>query len=205
MYTNCLMHSNPETGEDSDTMSRWSDEALIRWILANPANDGRSLSLLIQRHQPRIRRRCLFRLGNLHDAEDATQDILLRVQTRLAQFAGRSRFTTWLNVIIDNYCNTFAKRRARYQSNDDVEQRLESSNLNAIADPCSALSDSEVVQQLLSRLNVNDREVLMLRFFDEATLEEMAITLDLRLSATKARLYRSIERFRRHYQQLDGN
>jgi len=201
MHTNCL----PVSGNRIQNMSCWPDEALINWIACNSPSAGRALSILMQRHQQKIFRRCLFRLGNHHDAEDASQDILIRMQAKLSQFEGRSKFTTWLNTITDNYCNTFALRRARYVMHAEIEDLLETPDRDRAPDPYSLLSDAQIVDRVMSNLAVNDREIINLRFYAESSLQDISSTLSLKLSATKARLYRSVDRFQRMYAELDGS
>lgn len=69
--------------------------------LAASAADGDSVALneLLSRVQHPIYRHALRFLGHPSDAEDATQEILLRITTRLSTFEGRSKFTTWTYTV----------------------------------------------------------------------------------------------------------
>ncbi|HEX7740257.1 MAG TPA: sigma factor, partial [Marmoricola sp.] len=58
--------------------------------------DHEALEDLLAAIQPRVRRICGRMLLYPEDAEEATQDALLRVATKIDTFDGRSRFTTWL-------------------------------------------------------------------------------------------------------------
>jgi len=62
-----------------------------------------ALEDLVQRHQPWIYNIALRMLFHPQDAEDATQEILVKVLTRLASFEGRSSFRTWLYRIVVNH------------------------------------------------------------------------------------------------------
>ena len=65
--------------------------------------------------QPRVRRICGRMLLHPQDAEEATQDALLLVATKIGSFAGRSRFTTWLHAVASNSARSTyrtLKRRA---------------------------------------------------------------------------------------------
>lgn len=59
------------------------------------SGDREALEALIRRHQPWIYNIALRMLSHPHDAEDATQEILLEALTRLASFEERSSFRTW--------------------------------------------------------------------------------------------------------------
>jgi len=69
------------------------------------ATDGHpeALDQLVRALQGGIYGLALRMLGNRHEAEDATQEILVRVVTRLAQFDGRSRVRTWAYRVAVNY------------------------------------------------------------------------------------------------------
>ena len=64
--------------------------------------DRQALDSLLVEIQPRVRRICGRMLLYPEDAEEATQDALLLVSTRIHTFAGRSRFTTWLHAVASN-------------------------------------------------------------------------------------------------------
>ncbi len=61
--------------------------------------DGSALSTLCERLQAPIYRLCLRMLGDARDAEDAAQDVLVKVITNLSQFEQRSALTTWVHQI----------------------------------------------------------------------------------------------------------
>src|SRR6266436_868467 len=65
--------------------------------------DREALEDLVQRHQGWIYNIALRMLFHPQDAEDATQEILVKVMTRLSSFEGRSSFRTWLYRIVINH------------------------------------------------------------------------------------------------------
>ena len=202
MLANAIIQADPERLV-TDDMASWADNELIDWITTSQVEPDIAFTILAARHRPWIFRRCLFRLGNHHDAEDVTQDIVMRVYASLHQFQGRSRFKTWLNVVIDNHCNSFAQRRARYASTQHIEQLIEWHEPTETTELYCVLAEQAVVRQLLTSLPENARQVLSLRFYGEYTLEDIARILCLSLSAAKARLYRALEQLKNLYQRVD--
>jgi RNA polymerase sigma factor (sigma-70 family) len=82
--------------------------------LVSRARDGEREALdgLVRRHQPWIHNVALRMLGHPQDAEDATQEILVRALGRLASFEGRSAFRTWLyRIAVNSLLNTRRGRR----------------------------------------------------------------------------------------------
>jgi DNA-directed RNA polymerase specialized sigma24 family protein len=63
------------------------------------AGDSQALSLLVREVQHPVYRLALRFLGHPEDAQDATQEILVRLVTHLGQFEGRSQFMTWTYTV----------------------------------------------------------------------------------------------------------
>lgn len=74
--------------------------------------DREALEAVIESSRDRIYNLALRMLWHPADAEDATQEILIRVVTHLGSFRGESAFTTWVYRVASNYLLTTRKRRA---------------------------------------------------------------------------------------------
>jgi RNA polymerase sigma factor (sigma-70 family) len=76
------------------------------------AGQREALEALVERHQAWIYNIAVRMLYHPHDAEDATQEILVKALTRLASFEGRSTFRTWLyRIVVNHVLNTKRGRR----------------------------------------------------------------------------------------------
>jgi hypothetical protein len=96
-----------------DEIAVGHDEELV----VRKAQDGdrESLEWLARRHSPWIYNIALRMLGHPDDAQDASQEILVKVITRLSTFEGRSSFRTWLYRIAFNHLLTMKRlRRERW-------------------------------------------------------------------------------------------
>lgn len=218
MKKNYKIEKNQQDSTDVDLLS-WNDDALIRLVVRRQGVYRNAFSTLIIRHREFIYRRCLFRLGNQHDAEDATQDIVIRITNKLHLYQHRAQFKSWLSAVINNYCNTYAKRRARYITSDHLQQLIElheAGNFTCTStpisgfidtvhiDPVELLAEKDLMHQALSSLPENTQQVLTLRFYADKSLQEISQILRLSLSATKARLYRAIEQLKIIYYKLEN-
>jgi RNA polymerase sigma factor (sigma-70 family) len=76
------------------------DQALV---MRTRSGDREALEHLIERHQGWIYNIAVRMLYHPQDAEDATQEILVKVLTRLSSFEGRSSFRTWLYRVVFNH------------------------------------------------------------------------------------------------------
>jgi RNA polymerase sigma-70 factor (ECF subfamily) len=156
---------------------------------------------LLRRYQTWIYVRCLKQLKDHHDAQDATQEVLMRVSRALPSYAGRASLRTWVGVIVDNQCATHATRRARLHNVAHIQDLIDVYQDNARAHDTQA----EQVHVVMANLAPKTREVLVLRFYRDLALDEIAATLHISLSAAKMRLYRALEQFRNHYLLIIGH
>jgi len=73
------------------------------FVLRARSGDRQALEDLVQRHQAWIYNIAVRMMHHPQDAEDVTQEILIKVLTRLSSFDGRSSFRTWLYRIVVNH------------------------------------------------------------------------------------------------------
>jgi RNA polymerase sigma factor (sigma-70 family) len=84
-------------------------------VLRARSGDRKALEELVQRHQAWIYNIAIRMLYHPQDAEDATQEILIKVLTRLSSFEGRSSFRTWLYRIVVNHVLNMKRGRVEVQ------------------------------------------------------------------------------------------
>jgi RNA polymerase sigma-70 factor (ECF subfamily) len=163
--------------------------------------DAGLLDELIVRYQHRLLRYLLYLTSNREMAEDLFQEVWMRVLVRGAQFNGQARFDTWLftiarNLVIDH------RRKRTMSSLDELfdvggdDDRPMSFEL-ADGEPTpfesfSNLEDRERIAAALLQLDTLHREVLVLRFHEELSLEEISKVTRAPLSTVKSRLYRGL-------------
>ena len=95
-------------------------------VLAVRAKDGddRALETLVERHAQGVRRLAGYLLSDQQDAEDAAQEALAKLCTRIGQFRGEARFQTWLYSLVSNTCRDMGERqrRRRHQPLDQATE-----------------------------------------------------------------------------------
>lgn len=143
---------------------------------------------LMRRYETRLHRYCTRFLGDAAEAEDACQEVFLRVFHTLGGFEGRSAFRTWLFSIAHNICATRYQQRARQR--EVMDEYGDYARLSQSA-PAEERSD---LNALLDQLPEADREILSLRLVAGLSLDEIAQVVGMKLSATKMRLYRAVEK-----------
>jgi RNA polymerase sigma-70 factor (ECF subfamily) len=153
------------------------------------AGDEQALHHLLAEIQPRVRRICGRMLLYPEDAEEAAQDALLLVSTRIHTFAGRSRFTTWLHAVAAN------SARSTYRSLKRRSPELPTEDLPAAADPrtTSVIAGSRLdFLEALEVLGVDHPalvEPLLLRDVQELEYADIAELLDIPVGTVKSRIH----------------
>jgi len=172
---------------------------------------------LIVRYQHRLLRYLLYLTSNREMAEDLFQEVWMRVLVRGAQFNGKARFDTWLFTIARNLVIDLRRKRTMSSLDELFEAGGEDDRPMSFEvagdepspfDRCSNLEDRERIAGCLLELDTLYREVLVLRFHEELSLEEISKVTRSPLSTVKSRLYRGLaaikpklERNRPHRQE----
>ena len=160
------------------------------------------LDELIVKYQHRLMRYLLYLTGNREQAEDLFQDVWMRVLVRGGQFNGQARFETWLFTIARNMVIDLRRKRTASSldelfevgSDDDRPMSFEVADGEPTPfDRVSNFEDRERIAKALLDLDTLHREVLVLRFHEELSLEEIAKVTRAPLSTVKSRLYTALE------------
>ena len=163
--------------------------------------DAGLLDELIVLYQHRMMRYLLYLTGNREMAEDLFQEVWMRVLVRGAQFNGKARFGTWLFTIARNLVIDQRRKRTMSSLDEMVDGGSEDDRPMAFEvagdDPTPFdrfvnLEDGERIAGALMELDTLYREVLVLRFHEELSLEEIAKVTRAPLSTVKSRLYRGL-------------
>lgn len=159
------------------------------------------LDELIVRYQHRLLRYLLFLTGNREMAEDLFQEVWMRVLVRGSQFNGKARFDTWLFAIARNLVIDQRRKRTLTSLDQLFEGKSEEDRPMSFEiaddepspfDRCANIEDRERIGAALMKLDTLYREVLVLRFHEELSLDEIAKVTRAPLSTVKSRLYRGL-------------
>jgi RNA polymerase sigma-70 factor (ECF subfamily) len=150
----------------------------------------------VERYQDSLARFALRRLGRVHDAEDAVQEVFLRAYARLG--AGNIRRPlAYLYRTTANACTDILRRRKR------APEPLEQATAEAQADRrpdagavAAALEELARLETLLTRLPRRQAEVLRLRLWDELSFAEIAQVLGRSPATVKSRFRYGLEKLR---------
>ena len=134
----------------------------------------------------------------------------MRVLLRGSQYNGKARFDTWLFTIARNLVIDLSRKRTM-ASLDEMSDAAEDGRAFEIAtegpsplEQFQSREDRAEVAEVLLKLEPNYREVLVLRFHEEMSLEEIASVTRAPLSTVKSRLYRGLAALKPEIERLRG-
>ena len=168
-------------------------------------HDPNLMEQLIELYQHRLFRYLLFLTGNRDLSQDLFQETWLRVLERGSQYNGRARFDTWMFTIARNLMIDHTRRRVMVSldeagENDtkrEAERPMEiAADTPSPFDHFQSREQAAHVGQALLGLHPLYREVLVLRFHEDMSLEEIAHVSSAPLSTVKSRLYRGMAALR---------
>ena len=167
-----------------------ADELLVERTLAG---DLGAFETLVQRYQGLVRR-LVARVVGEDEAEDVTQDSLLRAFHRLSQFRGAASFRSWLLRIAHNTAvNAVSRRRPEPVEQAEVEAAHAERPASG-STPADRLESRERRERLESKLRLlrpAHRVVLVLRDLEGLSYEEIAEITGAPLGSVKGRLHRA--------------
>lgn len=177
------------------------DVALVRQVLAG---DKRSFAQLVDTHKNKIYG--LFRgLGaSPQDAQDYTQEAFLKAYRKLASFREEASFASWLYAIAVNVMKDAGRRKKPDPVEDEVLIRAQH---HAAETPESAYLRKETggeVQRLLQELPDQYRIVLLLRYTNELSYDEIADIAGIEVNQVRNRLHRAKKSLRKKFKEKEG-
>jgi RNA polymerase sigma-70 factor (ECF subfamily) len=149
-----------------------------------------AFELVLTQYRDKVYRLAYSILGEASSADDAAQQVFIRIWRALPGFEGRASISTWIFTIARNTCLTHSKRNAAQRTLsldiDEVRVAAESRNVRPRED-----RGQPDVSRLISQLPEKYRQVIVLFYMEERSYEEVARLLDLPMGTVKTYLHRA--------------
>ena len=153
--------------------------------------DREALRVLFEAYKDKVYSLALCYLnGDAAAAKDLTQEVFVKLMTRLEQFRGDAEFTTWLYRVVANACLDERRKRRRWFSLEDsvevghmvVRKSLEAVQLQK--------EMNEGVKSAVAQLKPKLRIAILLKYFDDLSYQEIASVLGCSVGTVASRLNR---------------
>ncbi len=163
--------------------------------------DNDAFGQLVILYENKILNYCYRMLGNRTDAEDATQEVFVKLYRFIKSFTGQSAFSTWLYKIASNVCLDLLRKNKRHtsdtfslhQQNAEGEEFLLNIEDKGLT-PYDNAQMNEAQRALfaaLSQLSEEQRKVVVLRDVEGLSYEEIADVTGLAAGTVKSRINRA--------------
>ncbi|HEV2270236.1 MAG TPA: sigma-70 family RNA polymerase sigma factor [Steroidobacteraceae bacterium] len=156
--------------------------------LIRTAGRDRAFEELLRRYEAKVYRLCCALLRDRAQAEDAAQESLVRVWKALDRYDGRASLSSWIYAITRNRCLTALERRRSLDSLDALDDEAE---FGSAAAPEPADGRAEQLLALVELLPERLRRVLMLYYYEERSVSEVALMLGCPEGTVKTMLFRA--------------
>lgn len=152
---------------------------------------------LISSRKNQLYRMALTYLKNEADAIEAIQEVTYRAYKKLKKLRQPELFHTWLIRILINYCNDEWKHKKRFVATDDSVQPQESNAKNM---------DKEtkmILHQSIDQLKSHYRDVIILKFFEDMTVPQIAEVIEKPEGTVKTWLRRALQELKVELREED--
>jgi RNA polymerase sigma-70 factor (ECF subfamily) len=163
------------------------------------------LEALVEQYQYRLVRYLIYLFGRRDGVDDLVQETWLRVLERGSSYDGHSRFEPWLFRIARNLAIDAGRKRQTLSLDSDQDDRdaqpAPVSNQPSPFTLAARTEDAARLARSLQTLDAAHREVLLLRFQEDLSLQEISAIVGAPVSTVASRIYKGLATLR---PQFDG-
>jgi RNA polymerase sigma-70 factor (ECF subfamily) len=190
----------------TDDTNKTADASGQLVSLVKQAKEGNqwAFAQLVDQFHADVFRMVYYRIRSRTDAEDIAQDVFLKAYQKISNIKEAARFRGWLFSITLNRIRDFIRKK-RFRSlfkvdDENIESRSMAGQDNDQPEALGHVLRDDFWRQvrlLLNKLSKMEREVFLLRFFDNLYISEIADALKKNESTIKTHLYRALAKLRK--------
>jgi RNA polymerase sigma factor (sigma-70 family) len=164
-------------------------ERATRLVEASANGDRQAFAQLFELYAPRVFATAFRFTRNHSAASDVTQEVFVRLLSRIGQYRGESAFTSWLHRIVANVAMDFARASRRFDAIDAHAGTLSMAAPQEAA--CAREQRDARVRAAVARLSPRLRAPMVLRYVGGLSYEEIGRVLKLSPGTVASRLARA--------------
>lgn len=174
-------------------MNREEDFNLVKRFVEG---DERAFNEIVKKYQKRIYWHARQMLGNHLDADEVTQEVLIVMYKKLKSFNFQSNLFTWIyKIVTTRSINQIRKNQIkRFFSIDDEENPIELKSNNDIIEDISNKEKIEKLKKVLEKLPAKQRQVFVMRNFDDLSYEEISQITGKSVGGLKANYFHALKK-----------
>jgi RNA polymerase sigma-70 factor (ECF subfamily) len=181
----------PNGPEEAPVTPIEQDEDRVLAVRAS-GGDVTAFGLLYDRHVDAIYRYVYYRVRDDAEAEDLTSDVFMRALKAMPRYEPRQAFLAWLYRIARNAVIDRARRGGRQVSFEDALEHPSAEHIVVPDNELVARSDSDTLRKALAKLTPLQQEVVVLRFLEGYSTQEIARIVGKREGTVRGIQFRAI-------------
>lgn len=177
----------------------------VRLAMLARKGDQRAFAEIVELYKDKIFHLAYRMLNNRHEAEDVVQETFLRVFRNLDRYDENLKFSTWIYRIGTNLCiDRLRKRKPSYSLDAEINDQDGTDGYSMIPSddrtPESEMLLSEtqrIIHESIESLPAKYKTIMLLRYIQDLSLQEISDVLDLPVTTIKTRVHRGREFLRK--------
>jgi RNA polymerase sigma factor (sigma-70 family) len=177
------------------TDARSNDEEILARLRAGERDVA--ITMLVRQYQRFVYSVALRQMNTIEDAQDITQEVLLRAARFVDGFQQQSSLQTWLYRVTLNACRSEYRRRRikSWFGIGEQEGELDVASSSPLPSETAEEADFDAfMQRVLAELPTKQRETFCLRFYDELTYEQISQLTGTSQGALKANYHWAVKK-----------
>jgi RNA polymerase sigma-70 factor (ECF subfamily) len=172
-------------------MDQKSEAEIVARVLKG---DRQSYALLVEKYKSPIYNLACRMTGSSDEANDLTQDTFIRAYQYLWRYDTRRKFFTWLYTLALNLIRSHLREKNKYnKTSEELSAHLLSDKNPS---PETELIETQEIGVYLLRLDEDSRALLIMKYVQELSFEEITQVTGKSLSAVKMSVYRGLEKLK---------
>lgn len=175
------------------------EDAVDQYILTQ---NQKYFDVLYSRYSSKIFGKCLSILKDEEKAEDATQEIFVKILLNLSKFGGKSKFSTWIYSITYNFCIDSIRKKKKDKSVlvDDLTNEHDTAD-DGVEDRFIMEMNVKRLKVILDKIPITDKAILLMKYQDEMSIKEISEILGKSESAIKMKIKRAKQKFKKTHKE----
>lgn len=164
------------------------------------AGDKNAFATIIDKYKNPLYNTILRMIKNPHLAQDLTQEVFIKVYEQLPKYALGTNFKSWLYRIATNYCIDYLRKKQPTQVElEVVELASESANHPEVI--LMKKEKQRTLEKLVTQLPADERAIILMRYVNDLTYEEIAECLGLSANDVGNKVYRAKQKMRKQLKE----
>ncbi|MEQ9439606.1 MAG: RNA polymerase sigma factor [Cyclobacteriaceae bacterium] len=169
-----------------------SDEEIVRQVIAR--KDTALFGLLYDRYADKVFAKCMSFTHDRQSAEDLAHDVFLKVYLKLGEFRFEAKFSTWLYSVTYHECVEYVRKNKKISKEQEAYGAEQEYKDSADSEAAMLELKLEQLKLLLEKISPEEKALLLMKYQDNLSIEEIMAHTQLGESAVKMRLKRTREK-----------